>query len=177
MASPSWTRSASISTLNPWASNVAPVLPRSPAAMGIAPIGNSARAVTSFRILFILRVNGSRCLPRPWSATPATRSAKRSCGGRSLLMMKIRLAFSFAVSFRASAYERPNERGAGRLPGVLVCHAAGPRTLWAICPRCFGLAAVTRRDAPASRKFRPTSHVSPDAHSTQHWQMKGIQQH
>jgi len=36
VASPSWTRPASISTLNAWASNVAPVQPRSPAAASIS---------------------------------------------------------------------------------------------------------------------------------------------
>ena len=37
--------------------------------------------------------------------TPAIRSVKRSCGGIRSLLMKIRLAFSFAVSCRATAYE------------------------------------------------------------------------
>jgi hypothetical protein len=36
VASPSWPRLANISTLNPWASNVAPVQPRSPAAASIS---------------------------------------------------------------------------------------------------------------------------------------------
>src|SRR5215831_19375816 len=73
--------------------------------MRIARIGKSAQRATSFRILRVLQVNGSRCLRRSWFATPAIRSAKRSYGGIQSLLTKIRLGFSFAVSFRATAYE------------------------------------------------------------------------
>src|SRR5258708_33641003 len=45
------------------------------------------------------------------------RSVKRSCGGIRSLLMKIRLAFSFAVSCRATAYEHQTKGGPQRVAG------------------------------------------------------------
>jgi hypothetical protein len=126
--------------------------------MGIAPIGRFAWTATSFRILWILQVNGFQCLRGPWSATLVIRWAKRSSGGIwSLLMMKVRPAFSFAVSCPPTTHEHQMKGDVTRREVGADC-AAGPGAILSAklpprrCRRKRGPQIVTGDSGPAELK-------------------------